>query len=218
MDATGAITVHGFNVADRGRRTTGALHAPLADAGISASAFATEERGLLDVRTRSAKNARKLAARVRPGHLLIGHSDGCHLIDRACWYLSAIGAPRRVLCVYLNPALDVDTPLAPNVAGCLVMHTRSDWVVLLSSWLVGHRWGRMGRSGYRPVRGSAAAKRWSSAARERERDHRYHNCEYDALGIDSPGHSGVFRTARARRLVVGHMAQWAASVPEDWPA
>ena len=172
-----AILVHGYNVKDGGAGTTGRLKRELEIRGFKVVQFSPGWRGLLRVRFGNAKLAAKLASMIRPGDVLIGHSDGCNLVNQACWLLSDMVTPPQVDCVYCNPALDIDTPLAPQVKKALVMHSMSDRVVYISKWLVFHRWGQMGRIGYKD---------------NLNHDTRYVNCTYESIGVPYPGHSGVF--------------------------
>lgn len=173
------IIVHGFNVSDKGRSTTGRLAALMRHRGYEVCSFSTGWRGLIGVRVGNKRRAQQLAAMVRPGDWLIGHSDGNNLIDQALHELASLDAG-RVNCVYFNPALDKDTALAAIVSRCLVFHTPSDRVVWLSKFLRFHPWGEMGRTGYR-------------AADEALHDPRYTNVSYESLGFSALGHSGVFK-------------------------
>ena len=187
------IIVHGFNVRDKGRSTTGRLAAVLRRRGYEVRRFSMGWRGLLGVRFGNKRRAQKLAALVRPGDWLIGHSYGCNLINQALHAL-AIVHPSRVKCVYFNPALDKDTALANSVARCVVFHTPSDRVVWLSQFLHCHPWGAMGRTGYR-----AADESWH--------DPRYTNISYESLGFENLGHSGVFKTPECLTICRAHIEQ-----------
>lgn len=183
MNIRRAILVHGFNVSDMGSGTTDKLRPFLEGLGLDVIEFDTGWRGLLMVRFGNRKRGNKLASLIRPGDVLIGHSDGCNLINMACWELASMDRKPKVACVYLNPALDKDTPLAPQVQSALVMHSKSDRVVWISRFLAFHRWGEMGRVGY---------------CEDQSRiDKRYENCPYESIGIESPGHSGAFRSQKS---------------------
>lgn len=205
MQIKRAILIHGFNVADGGASTTGLLRAGLEDLGLEVVEFETHWRpgllrDLLSVRFGNAKRARRLAAIIRPGDLLIGHSNGCALIDQATWLLASSRgwAAPDVAAMYLNPALDVDAPLAPQVKGAWIFHTASDKIVGLASRLWKSRWGSMGRDGYRP-------------GPTEDYDERYSNLSYEHHGIESPGHSGVFTHPAGLRSItwrVNLMLQW----------
>ena len=177
------IIVHGFNVRDQGRDTTGRLAEMMRRMGYDVSEFSTGWRGLLGVRFGNKRRAQQLAAMVHPGDWLIGHSDGNNLIDQALHEIASLDAA-RVGCVYFNPALDKDTALAACVSRCLVFHTPSDQVVRLSKILRWHPWGEMGRTGYR-------------AKDEALHDPRYTNVSYESLSFEGLGHSGVFKKYQA---------------------
>lgn len=190
-----AILVHGFNVSDGGAGTTDTLRAGLEAKGFEVVEFDTKwRRGLLrdliSVRMDNGKRARRLASMLQSGDILIGHSNGCAIIDMACWYLASIcsGAP-KVGCLYLNPALDVDTPLAPQVAACWVMHSPTDKTVKKAALLFKSRWGAMGAYGYQVEKGYLP-------------DARYVNIPYEHHGVCNVEHSGAFKTEAGRRAII----------------
>jgi len=187
------IIVHGFNVRDQGRDTTGRLAEMMRRMGYDVSEFSTGWRGLLGVRFGNKRRAQQLAAMVHPGDWLIGHSDGNNLIDQALHELASLDAG-RVNCVYFNPALDKDTALAAIVSRCLVFHTPSDNVVRVAKFLRFHPWGAMGRTGYH-----AADESWH--------DPRYTNISYESLGFENLGHSGVFKTPECLTICRAHIEQ-----------
>lgn len=174
------ILVHGFNVKDGGAGTTDGLRPHFAREGFKVLEFDTGWRFLAGVRFGNAKRARRLARMIQPGDLLVGHSDGCNLINLASWHLSGSGSAKPAAAIYLNPALDRDAQLAPQVKGALVFHTPSDRVVAFARKLPWHPWGDMGRVGY--VEKNAVYQ-----------DGRYHNISYEHLGIPGAGHSGAFK-------------------------
>jgi len=135
------------------------------------------------VRVSNKRRAQQLAAKVKPNDILVGHSDGCNLVDQALHELSSLH-PSKVNCIYFNPALDRDTALAPIVNKCLVFHTVSDKVVWISKWLAFHPWGEMGMKGYKETKPCL-------------HDSRYVNISYDAMGYSNLGHSGVFHSPLA---------------------
>lgn len=177
---TRAGLVHGWNVGDQGQGTTGGLRPHLERAGYQVFEYNTGWRFLSGIRFGHERRAKRLARMIQPGDLLIGHSDGCNIINRACWHLAASGEHKPAAVVYLNPALDRDTQLAPQVQGALVFHTRSDNVLWLAQKLPLHPWGGMGRYGYRENNPTY-------------QDSRYNNIAYEHLAIDAPGHSGAFK-------------------------
>lgn len=176
--------MHGFNVSDDGANTTGQLailFRKLKD--VEVVEFTPGWRGLLGVRLGNKRRAQNLAKLIRPGDLLVGHSDGCNLLDKACHELSSLGS-ETVNCIYLNAALDRDTALSKIVSKCLVFHTKSDTTVWVSKWLALHPWGEMGRKGYK-------------AAHPHLHDDRYINVSYESIGHHDLKHSGVFQRMAA---------------------
>jgi hypothetical protein len=107
---------------------------------------------------------------VREGDIAVAHSNGCTILNRACWDKAQL---RRV--TYINPALDEDMPLSSTVNTCQVWHSPGDKPVKWAAFLPGHPWGRMGATGYK---GS---------------DRRYtnHNKQRD-FGRISKSHSDIF--------------------------
>jgi len=136
--------VHGFNVWDEGRGTIWKL-APLFSAHkFTPILFKYGWVGLIGVRLWTRKFARGLAELVKPGDIAVGHSNGANIINRAA---TEFGAPFSVV-AYINPALDSDMPLAPQVDSALVYYTPRDVPVRLASLLWWHDWGDMGAIGY----------------------------------------------------------------------
>lgn len=183
-----AILVHGWNVRDNGAGTTDRLRPGLEALGFEVVEYDTGWRGLFRLRAGHEKRYRKLAGIIKPNDLLIGHSDGCSIINDACWLLSGLS----VLCVYLHPALDRNTPLSPRVEKCLVFYSKSDRAVQGSKILLNHRFGDMGRVGYKeknPV----------------TRSLRYEGCEDESIGIMKPGHSGEFKSKGNIKKVIGRI-------------
>lgn len=176
------ILVHGFNVSDKGAGTTGRLAELLRKDfnKFEVIEFAPGWRGLLGVRLNNKRLAQQLAQKIQPNDILIGHSDGCNLLDKALHELSSL-YPAKVKLVYINPALDRDTALSSIVERCLVFHTESDRVVWLSRFLAFHPWGEMGMKGYKP-------------AKKELFDFRYQNVPFEKLGFHNLGHSGVFKS------------------------
>lgn len=182
--------VHGFNVSDRGLGTTDSMRSHYEAEGFEVHEFDTGWRGLSMVRFGNAKHARRLAQGIHEGDILVGHSDGCNIIDQAAWRLAGADSPRPLACIYYNPALDQDAPLAPQIKSTLIFHTQSDWIVKLAAWFKWHPWGKMGATGY--VEHAQVAT-----------DPRYRNAAYEHLGLNNLGHSGVFKdpTYRERTFI-----------------
>lgn len=78
----------------------------------------------------------------------LGFSNGCRVINDASWLADDDGTvPPYDHCLYISPALDVDTPLAHGIEKCDVYFTKNDWAVVFSSLLLFHPMGQMGRLG-----------------------------------------------------------------------
>lgn len=133
---------HGFNVKDNGAGTVDRL-AKYIPAQYEIKQVDYNWSFLARVRLCNKSEARMLAGLVEPDSIGIGHSNGCALLHLAAQY----GAPFKEL-IYINPALDKKAKLSPQVKNLHVWHSPSDVPVKLSSYLVGHVWGRMGATGY----------------------------------------------------------------------
>lgn len=180
MEIKRVILIHGFNVSDGGAGTTDKLRLPIEALGIEVIEFDTKwkqglVRDLISVRMDNGKRARRLASMLQEGDLLIGHSNGCAIIDLACWQLASFDNAPKVACLYLNAALDKDAPIAPQVAAQWVFYTKSDRTVGFAAKLLGSHWGSQGRDGYKG-----------------EEDSRAVSFTYEHHGILNPKHSGIF--------------------------
>jgi len=137
------ILVHGFNVRDKGAGSIDKLEPYLKARDFRVSQFDYGWLFLLGVRFKTRKHARRLAAMSQPGDFAIGHSNGCNLIVEAAWRGARF---KRV--VFINPALDSDTPLPPQIERADVWHSPSDKAVRFARFLWFHPWGEMGATGY----------------------------------------------------------------------
>lgn len=140
---TRVILVHGFNVRDGGRGSIGKLAPYFTSAGFEVLRFDYGWRGLLGVRFGNEGVAKKLIAITQPGDVIVGHSNGCCVA-----HLAAHTGARFGPCVYINPALDADARLAPQVPSLDVWFSPSDTPVRFARFLPFHPWGDMGRKGY----------------------------------------------------------------------
>lgn len=143
------VTVHGFNVYDP-NNSTGKLAAALRKRGYDVFEFHYGHATLLDVRIANGNIAAALgsyldlvATLTKKEVIPIGHSNGCALIKLA----GDRGTYKR--CVYISPALNCSSELAPAVERCDVLHNDGDRTVSVSSILPFHMWGAMGRYGYK---------------------------------------------------------------------
>lgn len=145
-----AILIHGFNVRDGGRATVGKLRPFFARRQIP---YVMVNYGWFGIGRTYIKN-RKIAGQValaceaaqRVGEkvAVVGHSNGCAIAHCAA---ERFGAQIDKL-VYINPALEKDTPLPESVNSLDVWHSPGDHAVKLSKWLPQHPWGEMGATGY----------------------------------------------------------------------
>ena len=135
--------VHGFNVSDGGEKTTDTLRPYAEQAGYRVVEFDYRHAGLLSVRLCDKKLAMAFSNLAEPGSIAIGHSNGCAIVHLAAQY----GAQFDQV-VYINPALNRDAELAPQVRAAHVWHSPSDKPVRLARWLPNHVWGKMGATGY----------------------------------------------------------------------
>lgn len=87
--------------------------------------------------------ARMLRNMTPAGAIGVGHSNGCALLIKA----AELGAPFKRL-ILINPALDSDAELPPQIEKCLVLANRHDHIVRAASVLPWHSWGAMGKTGY----------------------------------------------------------------------
>ena len=94
-------------------------------------------------RWKNPKIVEKILPQIEDGDIVVGHSNG----GTVAWMLAERGAP---FCgaVLINPALDADAALAPQVKWAQVYHNEGDGVVWWSKFLISHPWGEQGRVGY----------------------------------------------------------------------
>lgn len=141
--------VHGFNVRDGGKGTVGKLIDPirrhLPNFNIQLVSYGWVF--FFSVRWSIRKHARRLAelsSRIGSSRdIWVGHSHGCNLINEATF--DGLDAKRLV---FVNPALDKDTPISATVEKLDVYHAPGDLAVEASAILPWHRWGNMGSRGY----------------------------------------------------------------------
>lgn len=148
--------VHGFNVRDP-RKTIGKLEEVFEQEGIKAYLFHYGWLGLIGVRVGSDNLADAFLsfceALTDDGQplVVVGHSNGCALIQRAAWRVDEYGfrQPPFTRAAFLSPALDRDSVLSPAMERVDVFHTKNDWAVRLGRMLLFHQWGDMGACGYK---------------------------------------------------------------------
>ena len=176
------VTVHGFNVRDNGARTVDQLipfilescylvDADEADYGY----FNLWMIRLFKTKTR-ARVLYRIAKAFENADVIIAHSNGAYFTTLA---LDMMGEEynNSKLVIYISPALDRDTQIPMAVKHQLVLHTKRDFWVKLSSYIPFFPWGRMGARGYSG------------------QDNRNHNQADDSI----PGHSAWFNTTYCYR-------------------
>lgn len=140
------ILIHGWRVRDGGRGSIGTLADPLRDLGHEVHCVSY---GYVlapwSTRMRSRVFAKLLSTQVRPGDVLVGHSNGARVAWEASYYSRDLGPM-----VWLNPALDAYMTPARSVPRCLVVYNRRDVATRLARLVPGSPWGSMGTVGYRP--------------------------------------------------------------------
>lgn len=192
------VTVHGFNVRDNGAGTTDLFRAPAerlgyrvveADRGFeflagARSRFLNEKRARDIVEKLDGYVRRNYPGGVHRDGLTphaditgLGHSDGCRKLLEAAWLRPMF---RRL--IFINPALDADAAIPPEVRRIDVWHVPGDLAVTAAKYLLWHPWGDMGAGGYRGNRTDVVTN---------------HNAEEigDELGVDFPmfnKHSRIF--------------------------
>lgn len=88
--------------------------------------------------------SKKIGKSVKPGDIVVGHSNGCAIIHR----MAKDGVQFRGA-VLINAALDRDAQIENGCEWVHVYHNKGDGWVALSRLLFWHPWGAMGRDGYK---------------------------------------------------------------------
>jgi len=137
------ILVHGFNVSDGGEATVDRLLLFLEAMGYEVIQYDYGWRGLFGVRFMSKRDSQGLMDLFKPGDIVIGHSNGGHLIARAI----EKGMPVKHA-IMIHPALDKDwyPPDGHPVKEVHIYWSPQDkatWWSQWSPWM----WGGMGTYG-----------------------------------------------------------------------
>ena len=93
-------------------------------------------------RWQNLSRASKLCDLIRPGDVVLGHSNGACL----AWMASRLNAPLQGA-ILLNPALDTDKVMAPQVKWVNLYANRYDKAVSWAGLFAMHPWGAQGRDG-----------------------------------------------------------------------
>lgn len=148
------VLVHGFNVTDGGRDTIDRLAPLLARSGYIVDTDGADYGyfGLLAIRFFGGKRKRAVLDRLMRAFVradvIITHSNGANFATQALNRFGP-GYMESKLVIHISPALNKKTRVPQAVKRMLVMHTPHDLPVWLSSLLLFHPWGKMGKVGYK---------------------------------------------------------------------
>ncbi len=129
------------------------------------------------------KESDKLAE--RNPEFVVAHSNGSIIVQMASWK----GLTSKMV-VLINPALDTKARFGPGIKNILVLHTPTDLVLLLASWIPFHPWGKMGRVGYEGD--DKRVENWNMR----------HKYDYWDTAVRVKGHLDIFR--RIKLIFWGH--------------
>jgi len=87
--------------------------------------------------------ARRIAKQIESNDIIIGHSNGAAL----AWLMAKEGAPITGI-ILIDPALDAEKAMAPQVKWIHIFYNTCDTVVNWAKWIPFHLWGDQGRVGY----------------------------------------------------------------------
>lgn len=146
------ILVHGFNVRDP-EKSVGRLRQMLEFAGFRVDLFQYGWTELFGARFETDNFADTLLSALNMLQddeiiIPIGHSNGCNLVNQAAMRMERYKRLLFTHAVYLNPALDRDTPMAPNMRKVDVFFNKGDAATTWARWLPANPWGDMGARGY----------------------------------------------------------------------
>lgn len=136
------VLVHGFNIRDGGRSTIDTL-IPYLSRNHTILQADYGWLGLIGVKLCGGVIAKVIAGMTPYSAIGIGHSNGCMELIKAC----EKGASFDHL-IFINPALDNNIVIPPQVSRVDVLHNVTDMVVSAAKWLPLSYWGDMGRVGY----------------------------------------------------------------------
>jgi len=148
------VTVHGFNVRDKGRDTVDQLLPYALDAGFDIDVDGADYGyfNLFMIRLTKTRQRnlviQRIAEAAEKADVIITHSNGANFATQALDRLPARYNNSKIL-IHYSPALDRDTPIPNAVKGQLVLYTPHDgWVRLSSLIPFDNPWGSMGAKGY----------------------------------------------------------------------
>lgn len=138
-----AYLIHGFNVSDNGAGTIDKFAPLLKQRGYIVKNVDYGYNFLARVKLCNKNYARFLSEIAEPESLIIGHSNGCAIALLA----SQMGAPFSQM-VFINPALNRNVKIGPEVHDVHVWHSPGDIAVKAASLIPSSIWGDMGAHGY----------------------------------------------------------------------
>ena len=172
--------IHGFNVRDGGKNTTGTLRNQIEEAGHTVEEIHYGFFHRWRVRWCNRGVARAVSSMARKDSYVIAHSNGAAIV-----YLAAkFGAPFKHVFL-INPALNSKLEI-PNVEKVDVFYSESDFWTGLAKFIPASLWGSQGRVGYKGE----------------DEEGRYSQTELDKLAGREVGHSGIFETHTSRRRLL----------------
>lgn len=148
------ILIHGFNVKDDGKATTGMLKTRLEERGYEVFDYQYGYLELLMVRFRMNFIAKMLKIISNPGDMIIAHSNGCAITATAMEQGASFGNV-----VFIHPALDAkwEIPFSYSANKITVLYSEHDNTTRMAKWMrrlsplswfgKRHIWGAMGTYG-----------------------------------------------------------------------
>ncbi len=192
--------IHGFNVRDGGKgsvdRLTAYLEKPVRNCDYGWT-------NLITLRCVNARTVNRMARLVKPGDVLIGHSNGALIAWEIAQRVQGLAGV-----AVINAAMRRDT-LWPKGLPVLCLHNSTDWVVQLGlmwsrlvsagGYLHPHGWGAAGRYGF--TTGQPMVSNWDTAM-----DYWKHPVK---------GHSGMFQTPEDARYWGTLINAWTQAAKKD---
>jgi len=171
--------IHGFNVSDGGKASTGSLRKGLEAEGHTVKEIKYGWMGRVRVRMCNKSLAQAIADMAEDDSVVIAHSNGASIVYSAAKF----GAPFKQVFL-INPALDQNKEI-PNVDSVHVFHSFSDPWTKVAQWIPFSNWGKQGAVGFT---GDAP-------------EGKYRQTELDALTGEFTGHSGIFDSSIRSHLL-----------------
>lgn len=173
--------VHGFNVRDGGKSTTGTLQQALYATGYNVVQVGYGHIGRMGVRACNDNIARMLASVVTKDDYVVAHSNGAAITyDAGKYGMKSKGV------FLLNPALDAKKQIKGTDA-VRVFHSPSDPWTRLAKWIPFSSWGNQGQVGYTAV----------------ALNDKYRHTNSDVVFGGDTGHSGIFYGSLRPNVIAG---------------